>query len=431
MADAALGKAAFANFIDNIKASSVIETLLKTHKGPTDQSIQETEKKLVQRVVSIGTGLARRMTEQRKQRASERWAAQHAKARATVYSRLRAISNEFHNTRSKNNRSLRLEPDEICALARFTDALPLENYRGVLSCVPEIVNVVGIAIVRSRDESHANENVSLDLMRIATLCTGASFAPKRFAAVQLAQMPRARVLLFSSGQAPAQLVVIGAPGVVSARLALVQTCEQLSREAQVHLYISKFDVINVVGAAHLGRTFNCEMFARDHTSTVHYDRSSFVGLTWRPVSASCCIEIYSTGRANIPGARSQLTLLNEFGKYIPTLLRYSSNTDSGKGQKSDALSVLADKRLDKRNTTSQVDDREECKSASDVNEEEWLLERSNCTDSSDQEQESEREDEEAGQSDLQLESLGGHKLGPSKHGRANDPFQGWSTGLVF
>jgi hypothetical protein len=37
-------------------------------------------------------------------------------------------------------------------------------------------------------------------------------------------------------------------------------------------------IINAVGAFDLKATLNCEAFAREHSSTAHYDVKSFVGL---------------------------------------------------------------------------------------------------------------------------------------------------------
>ena len=62
----------------------------------------------------------------------------------------------------------------------------------------------------------------------------------------------------------------------------MQVISQLATEADVHLDVDSFQVINTVGAVTLGATMNCEQFAHDHSSEVHYDRSSFVGMVTRP-----------------------------------------------------------------------------------------------------------------------------------------------------
>lgn len=43
-----------------------------------------------------------------------------------------------------------------------------------------------------------------------------------------------------------------------------------------------------VGAVSLRATLNCEEFASNHRATSHFDRSSFVGLAWRPANESIC-----------------------------------------------------------------------------------------------------------------------------------------------
>lgn len=48
--------------------------------------------------------------------------------------------------------------------------------------------------------------------------------------------------------------------------------------------------------------------------------------TWRPRGEPICIEIYSTGRANVSKARNYTDLLESFARMIPELLRYSSSS---------------------------------------------------------------------------------------------------------
>ena len=43
-----------------------------------------------------------------------------------------------------------------------------------------------------------------------------------------------------------------------------------------------------VGAVSLKATLNCDGFASAHSSTSHFDRSSFVGLAWRPPNEEIC-----------------------------------------------------------------------------------------------------------------------------------------------
>ena len=81
----------------------------------------------------------------------------------------------------------------------------------------------------------------LDLANIAARCKGSFYAPRRFAAVQLAYSnPRCRVLIFHTGR----LVGTGTGGAVAARLAIARAQRQLAEEANVHLHTRNFAVIN-------------------------------------------------------------------------------------------------------------------------------------------------------------------------------------------
>ena len=118
----------------------------------------------------------------------------------------------------------------------------------------------------------------LDLHAIAARCTNAYYAPKRFAAVQLAfNNPRSRVLVFHTGR----LVGTGCSGPMQARLAILKAARQLAVEANVHVHIRKFNVINQVGAVAIGAKLDCDAFASTHSATSHYDRASFVGARTR------------------------------------------------------------------------------------------------------------------------------------------------------
>lgn len=213
--------------------------------------------------------------------------------------------------------------EQLYQACRFTDPLPLSGYHHRLRFVPNIVNVVSLATVIPSPGT--STRVPLDLTHIATRCTGAYFAPRRFAAVQLAKIPRARVLVFSGQDRPVHLVAIGASGVVSSLLALMQARKQLADEAGVFIDIGEYRTINMVGATDIGATINTEALAQANTDTVHFDPASFVGATMRARDAKgVVIEVYSTGRANIPGARSHNDLLTGFAELLPELLRFSS-----------------------------------------------------------------------------------------------------------
>lgn len=111
---------------------------------------------------------------------------------------------------------------------------------------------------------------------------------------------------------------------MAARLAIGRAQRQLAEDAGVHLHTRNFQVINTVGAVSLKATLNCEAFADAHRASAHYDQSSFVGLAWRPENEACCVEIYSTGRANLPGSRTERALNASFYRMLPELLRFSS-----------------------------------------------------------------------------------------------------------
>ena len=75
---------------------------------------------------------------------------------------------------------------------------------------------------------------------------------------------------------------------MAARLALMRAQRQLHQDADIHIHLRNFAVINSVGAVSLRATLNCEDFASAHTSTAFYDAKSFVGLAWRPTGEPIC-----------------------------------------------------------------------------------------------------------------------------------------------
>ena len=101
---------------------------------------------------------------------------------------------------------------------------------------------------------------------------------------------------------------------MSARLAIMRAARQLALEADVHISVRNFSIINQatpcsnlaseasrsevvvsaqVGAVSIDARLNCDAFANTHSATSHYDRQSFVGLAWRPEGESiCCGENY-------------------------------------------------------------------------------------------------------------------------------------------
>ena len=205
----------------------------------------------------------------------------------------------------------------------------------------------------------------LDLHAIGARCSNAYFAPRRFAAVQLAfDSPRCRVLVFHTGR----LVGTGCAGPMAARLSIMRAVRQLAVEADVHLHVRNFQVINQVGASSIDARLDCDAFASTHSSTSHFDRArwllralclervdadpcpllcSFVGLAWRPPKESICCEICApptfpipcqsshtiltptdaTGRANLPGSTRERSMLLSYARMLSELLRHSDRMD--------------------------------------------------------------------------------------------------------
>jgi hypothetical protein len=115
--------------------------------------------------------------------------------------------------------------EAIRRAARFTDGLPLDNYNGILHLVPRLVNVVTVRSLPShttlQHAARGTQNAKpksvpvrrqlaeaipipgsglklpLNLHTIGSRCSNSYYAPRRFAAVQLAfDAPRCRVLVF-------------------------------------------------------------------------------------------------------------------------------------------------------------------------------------------------------------------------------------------
>jgi len=114
-----------------------------------------------------------------------------------------------------------------------------------------------------------------------------------------------------------RLVGTGTNGAAAARVAIGRAQRQLALEANVRLHVRNFAVINQVGASSLRATLNCDAFAREHSAESHFDKQSFVGLAWRPPREHICCEIYSTGRANLPGSVNERQLFASFSRMLP------------------------------------------------------------------------------------------------------------------
>ena len=231
-----------------------------------------------------------------------------------TYQRVSDVVKECKRARKRaaDDSNVCVTDQQLFSQTRFTDDAALAPFAPFLHYVPRLVNVVTLA--EATPMVGSGLSLPLDLFKIASVCNGAYFASKRFAAVQLAfTHPRCRVLIFHTGR----LVGTGCQGPIAARLAIARAQRQLADEANVHLNIRNFSVINQVGAVSLNATLNCDSFAENHKSESHFDRASFVGLAWRPKGESCCVEIYSTGRANLPGSRTERALNTSFSRMLP------------------------------------------------------------------------------------------------------------------
>ena len=245
----------------------------------------------------------------------------HGKLKRAIDSVVTDCRTERKITRSKEA-AVDLSDSSMQNAAQFTDNLPLANYDGILHLVPRLVNIVTLA--EAIPVAGSGLKLPLNLHEIGARCSNAYFAPKRFAAVQLAfSNPRCRVLVFHTGR----LVGTGCSGPMAARLAILKAARQLAVEAGVFVNIRKFSVINEVGAVSIDARLDCDAFASTHSATSHYDRASFVGLAWRPGGESVCCEIYSTGKANLPGSTRQRDLLASFARMVSELLRHSDRPE--------------------------------------------------------------------------------------------------------
>ena len=63
------------------------------------------------------------------------------------------------------------------------------------------------------------------------------------------------------------------------------------------------------------------------TQCSRYAPSFSAGLAWRPGGEQICCEIYSTGKANLPGSTRQRDLLTSFSRMVSELLRHSNRPD--------------------------------------------------------------------------------------------------------
>ena len=306
-----------------------------------------------------------------------------ANASALKESTKRAIENVVDRCRVQRKRARALETpkdlsdEAICRAAKWTDRLPLRDYDNVLHLCPRLVNVVTVRNARIIVALRASRPI-----HVCVFCTAGRGHPRggvgaqaaaRLASDWLAMlecllrsssfrggpigirrpaMPcprlshwptcRNRCVAFHLCFAHALFrhdlyttrvhtffyrAVTGCAGPMEARLSIMRAVRQLALEADVHVHCRKFQVINQVGAASIDARLDCDAFARTHSATSHFDRASFVGLAWRPTLESICCEIYSTGRANLPGSTRQRSMLSSYARMVPELLRHSSRPD--------------------------------------------------------------------------------------------------------
>lgn len=218
-------------------------------------------------------------------------------------------------------------------LGRWTKQLPLAKYKE-LKWLPDIVNVVSLCHLVAVGKT----KLPLDLYHIAKTCDGTFYAPSKFAAVQLGiDNPKSRILIFHTGR----IVQTGTTSVIAAHNAVSLTLKILRDRAGLMLRACDFSIINMVGAVALNTVFNCSTFADHHTDEVRFDPGNFVGLTWNPVKLDVpiIVEVYSTGRANIPGATREHILYKSFAKIIPELIKYSSASAKAPNHLSEDLQV--------------------------------------------------------------------------------------------
>lgn len=71
-----------------------------------------------------------------------------------------------------------IDDESLCKHARFTDGMALQPFASFLHYVPRLVNVVTLA--EAIPVPGSGIKLPLDLNFIASRCTGAYFAPKRF-----------------------------------------------------------------------------------------------------------------------------------------------------------------------------------------------------------------------------------------------------------
>ena len=69
--------------------------------------------------------------------------------------------------------------------------------------------------------------------------------------------------------------------------------------------------------------------SRQRIPRSRHTRCACAGLAWRPGGEKICCEIYSTGKANLPGSVRERDLLTSFSRMVSELLRHSDRPEVG------------------------------------------------------------------------------------------------------
>ena len=197
--------------------------------------------------------------------------------------------------------------------ARFTDGQGLESLLHFLKNAPRVVNVVALAEMQPPSAS-STTSLPLNLRKLSSQIDGAYYAPRKFAALQIAfSSPKVRVLVFHTGRA----ISCGALGPVAARHSIIKTLHLLKEKCGIELVISNIFIINSVATATIGSdSFSMEQFATKHTDSSHYDRASFQGVTWRAPGEESSIEVYASGKVNLPGSTTRSQIYETFARCL-------------------------------------------------------------------------------------------------------------------
>jgi TATA-box binding protein (TBP) (component of TFIID and TFIIIB) len=228
----------------------------------------------------------------------------------------------------------RIDVDKIARESlRFTDRIGLGGFRGVLSLVPDAVNLVSLArlwpIRKDGSKVPAGRDGKLhvfDLPKLALLLPCSAYNPRRFAALQVsfACQPKTRLLVFSTGR----IVSTGSLSEEGARAAILRFMLTVERLTGQRLFVLQSNVVNVVSALRLPGRLDLHSFSRRHTGDSFFDSNGFVGAAFRPVGSNgTSFELYSSGRTNLPGSTRVHATVSGFRFVLRELLAHTTATD--------------------------------------------------------------------------------------------------------